>query len=123
MRSRVRTRPTGPLDGDLARRSGSWRGVYQASVLSVLCASILGSARVSRRSVVSDMRVSVLSGGDDPNYAVPLAASLADRGIQVEFVGNDAMAAAVALKHRNIKYLNLRGDQDPSAPSHAKAAR
>jgi glycosyltransferase involved in cell wall biosynthesis len=69
------------------------------------------------------MRVSVLSGGDDPNYAVPLAASLADRGIQVEFIGNDAMAAAVALKHRNIEYLNLRGDQDPSAPSHAKAAR
>ena len=69
------------------------------------------------------MRVSILSGADDPNYAVPLAASLADRGIAVEFVGNDAMASAPGLKHRNIQYLNLRGSQDPSAPLRTKMAR
>ena len=69
------------------------------------------------------LRVSVLSGADDPNYAVPLAASVAERGVHVEFVGNDAMAAAAGLKHRNIEYLNLRGDQDPAASWPAKTAR
>jgi glycosyltransferase involved in cell wall biosynthesis len=69
------------------------------------------------------MRVSVLTGGTDPEYAVPLAASLADRGIRVEFVGNEAMGTAAGLKHSNIEYLNLRGNQDASAPLHAKTAR
>src|SRR5919204_1170252 len=69
------------------------------------------------------MRVSLLTGGDDPNYAIPLAESLARQGIDVEFIGNDAMQTAHGLGHVNIKYLNLRGDQDPRAPLASKIGR
>ncbi len=69
------------------------------------------------------MRVSLLTGGDDPNYAVPLAAALADRGIAVEFVGNDQMEGASGLRHDRIEYLNLRGNQDPTAQLHTKVVR
>ena len=73
--------------------------------------------------MTSDMRISLLTGGDDPNYAIPFAASLADQGVQVEFVGNDAMQSAADLKRANIRYLNLRGSQDPRASFHFKAVR
>jgi glycosyltransferase involved in cell wall biosynthesis len=69
------------------------------------------------------MRVSLLTGADDPNYAVPLAAALADQGIHVNFIGNDAMADAPGLRRANIRYLNLRGSQDPSAALHVKTGR
>lgn len=69
------------------------------------------------------MRVSLLTGGDDPNYAIPLATSLADQGIQVEFIGNDDMESSTSLKRANIHYLNLRGSQDPRAPLPSKTAR
>jgi glycosyltransferase involved in cell wall biosynthesis len=69
------------------------------------------------------MRVSLLTGGDDPNYAIPLATSLADQGIEVEFIGNDDMQGFPSLKRENIKYLNLRGSQDPQASAYSKTAR
>jgi D-inositol-3-phosphate glycosyltransferase len=69
------------------------------------------------------MRVSLLTGGDDPNYAVPLAESLSAEGIEVEFIGNDSMATVESLKSENIKYLNLRGNQDPRTPALSKIAR
>src|SRR5687767_1162871 len=69
------------------------------------------------------MRLALLTGADDPNYAVPLAAALAGRGVHVDFIGNDAMATVSALKHENINYLNLRGSQDEHAPALAKLAR
>lgn len=67
------------------------------------------------RMAGSDMRVSLLTGGDDPNYAIPLADSLGRQGVEVEFIGNDDMETATSLKRRNIKYFNLRGSQDPQA--------
>lgn len=69
------------------------------------------------------MRVSLLTGGDDPTYAIPLATSLADRGIEVEFIGNDDMQGSASLTRANIQYLNLRGNQDSQAPLHSKLAR
>src|SRR5262245_48159440 len=69
------------------------------------------------------MRVALLTGGDDPVYAVPLAVSLADQGTQVDFIGNDDMQGLRGLEHVNIRYLNLRGSQDPQAPARDKAAR
>lgn len=70
-----------------------------------------------------DMKVSLLTGGDDPHYAIPLATSLADRGVQVEFIGNDDMETSSRLKRANIQYLNLRGSQDPRAALATKIAR
>lgn len=69
------------------------------------------------------MKVALLTGGDDPNYAVPLATSLADRGLEVDFIGNDDMAGCASLRRPDIRYLNLRGSQDPCAPLASKTAR
>jgi D-inositol-3-phosphate glycosyltransferase len=69
------------------------------------------------------MRVSLLTGGDDPDYAIPLAESLGKQGIEVEFIGNDTMEAASGLKSASIKYFNLRGDQNPQAPLLLKIGR
>jgi hypothetical protein len=59
------------------------------------------------------MRVPLLTGGHDPDYAIPLAAALADARIHVEFVASDTMETEQALKRPEISYLNLRGSQDP----------
>ena len=69
------------------------------------------------------LQVSLLTGGDDPTYAIPLATALADQGVHVEFVGNDEMARSERLKRAAIDYVNLRGSQDPRAPIGAKIAR
>jgi D-inositol-3-phosphate glycosyltransferase len=69
------------------------------------------------------MRVSLLTGGHDPHYAIPLAAALADAAIHVEFVANDTMETEQGLKHPEISYVNLRGSQDPRAPLRVKVAR
>ena len=70
-----------------------------------------------------DTKVSLLTGCDDPNYAIPMAAALAEGGVRVDFIGNDAMEKSEALRTPNIHYLNLRGGQDPHAPLVSKIAR
>lgn len=70
-----------------------------------------------------EMRVSLLTGGEDPEYAIPLAAALADRGIQIEFIGNDDMGRASCLERPGIEFLNLRGSQDPQTLLCSKIAR
>jgi D-inositol-3-phosphate glycosyltransferase len=84
------------------------------------CHSCGVGARVSARA---DLLVALLTGGDDPNYAVPLAAALADRRVRVDFIGNDDMAGASDLERPNIRYLNLRGNQDRGAAAATKVAR
>jgi hypothetical protein len=37
------------------------------------------------------MKVSLLTGEHDPDYAIPLAAALVDAAIHVEFLANDTM--------------------------------
>ena len=69
------------------------------------------------------MKVSLLTGGDDPSYAIPLAEALAERGVHVDFIGNDHMERSSRLRRANITYLNLRGDQDARAALPSKAAR
>jgi D-inositol-3-phosphate glycosyltransferase len=64
--------------------------------------------------------VALLSGADDPNYASDLAASLAERGVEVEFVGSDQVRAP---SHPAIRFLNLRGDQSRDASLAAKVGR
>jgi D-inositol-3-phosphate glycosyltransferase len=70
----------------------------------------------------SSIKVSLLTGAHDPMYSIPLASALADRNIEIDFVGNDAMQGAVGLERANIRYLNLRGSQQP-APLHSMIIR
>lgn len=75
--------------------------------------------------LVSDERikVSLLTGGGDPTYALPLCSSITSRGIHVDFIAGDAMANAEAVKAVNCKYYNLRGDQNAHAPILGKFSR
>jgi glycosyltransferase involved in cell wall biosynthesis len=70
----------------------------------------------------NDLKIAILTGGKDPHYALGLLEALVARPVQVDFVGNDGMAGAGAVKSRNVCYLNLRGDQG-EAPLIEKAAR
>jgi D-inositol-3-phosphate glycosyltransferase len=69
------------------------------------------------------MKISLLTGGDDPNYAFPLSSSLSSQGIEVDFIGNDEMQQAEIINNKNINYLNLRGDQSENTPIQKKVFR
>lgn len=68
-------------------------------------------------------KISLLTGGDDPSYAIPLLSALASRGLRIDFIGNDAMQYAEALKAGNVRFLNLRGGQDENVPVGRKIER
>jgi len=72
---------------------------------------------------VGAMKVSLLTGGGDPTYALPLCAALTSKGVGVEFIGGDAMETADSVKSAYCKYYNLRGDQSPHAPLMKKIGR
>jgi D-inositol-3-phosphate glycosyltransferase len=69
------------------------------------------------------LRISLLSGGNDPSYAIPLLSALVSRGIEVDFVGNDEMQKAEIARNRGVNYLNFRGDQTESVPLFRKVYR
>jgi len=69
------------------------------------------------------VKISLLTGGDDPSYALPLTSSLTALGIDVDLIGNDAMRDDKTTKHERVNYLNFRGDQNPNAPFLKKTSR
>ncbi len=69
------------------------------------------------------MRVAVLTAGKDPHYALGLLQALVDKGVAVDFVANDEMAASPVVRHKLVHYLNLRGDQSSGASFSKKALR
>ena len=69
------------------------------------------------------MKVSLLTGGKDPHYALGILSAIADKDVHVDFIGNDAMEKAEAVRKHNVKYYNLRGDQDSLAPLREKVVR
>lgn len=68
-------------------------------------------------------RVSLLTGGDDPSYALPLLSALISKKILVDFIGSDRMAKAEIVRNENVNYLNLRGNQNHYAPLKEKILR
>src|SRR5687767_2176781 len=68
-------------------------------------------------------RVSILTAGKDPHYALSLLEGLHGKPVEIEFVGNDEMGQAAAVRAANVQFFNLRGDQAPNVPVWRKAAR
>jgi D-inositol-3-phosphate glycosyltransferase len=68
-------------------------------------------------------KISLLTGGNDPHYVMPLASILATKGMKIDFVGNDEMKSHHLIRHHGIHYYNLRGNQDESAPLPKKIIR
>ena len=69
------------------------------------------------------MKVSILTGGKDPHYALGLLGGLASHEIDIEFIGNDGMQDAEVVKNNNVLYFNLRGDQRADSPLSEKITR
>ncbi len=67
--------------------------------------------------------VAVLTGGGDRPYAIGLALSLAQQGIPIDFIGSDEIDEPSLRVNPHIRFLNLRGDQRPTAPVVTKVAR
>ncbi|NIQ13809.1 MAG: glycosyltransferase [Candidatus Dadabacteria bacterium] len=69
------------------------------------------------------MKISILTGGKDPHYALGVLYALASKKVNIEFIANDSMINNGIEGLNNVKYLNLRGDQDPTAPLWKKIVR
>jgi D-inositol-3-phosphate glycosyltransferase len=67
--------------------------------------------------------VSLLTGGSDRPYALGLAAALTSAGLSVDFIGSDDLNLPELRNNRLVKFLNLRGDQNPGANLARKVAR
>ncbi len=72
---------------------------------------------------LSSLKVSLLTAGKDPHYALGLLGGLTPNGIDVDFIGNDAMESAEVIKSVRVTYYNLRGDQAPQVSLKNKAVR
>jgi glycosyltransferase involved in cell wall biosynthesis len=70
------------------------------------------------------LKVSLLTGGRDTYYAVPLAESLAQQpGVALEVVGSDRYLGVPELVEQAVPVRKLHGDLDPSQPALRKALR
>ena len=70
------------------------------------------------------MKVALIKGGGgETYYELGLLSGLISQGISVDFIGSDYLKNSDILKNENVKFLNLRGDQNPNAPIMKKIFR
>src|SRR5689334_10231996 len=77
-----------------------------------------GGLRVS-----SKLKVALLTGGQDKSYALGLTWTLVSRGAFVDYIGSDDVKSPELLEHGSVRFLNLRGEQNPKVTFFRKAAR
>jgi glycosyltransferase involved in cell wall biosynthesis len=68
-------------------------------------------------------RIALLTGGIDKPYALGITAALTTEGISLDFIGSDQVDSPELHGDARIRFLNLRGDQDPRAGMAGKIAR
>jgi D-inositol-3-phosphate glycosyltransferase len=69
------------------------------------------------------LRISLLSGGQDPHYSHGLAIALGEKGVGIDFIGSDELDSADLRAVPGLRFLNLRGSQDRKAGRLAKVRR
>ena len=67
--------------------------------------------------------IGLLTGGSDKPYALGLAGALAARGVRVDFVGSNELDCPEVHAIRDLRFLNLRGDQREDVPFRTKFSR
>ncbi len=67
--------------------------------------------------------ISLLTGGADQPYAFGLATALIGQGLHLDLIGNDELDRPEFRNDQQVKYLNLRGDQNPNVHVIRKLAR
>jgi D-inositol-3-phosphate glycosyltransferase len=70
-----------------------------------------------------ETQVSLLTGGGDRPYALGLGTALAGAGTRVDFIGSDELESPELRALPQVRFLNLRGDQNARAGALKKIAR
>jgi D-inositol-3-phosphate glycosyltransferase len=68
-------------------------------------------------------RVALLTGGGDKPYAIGMATSLSARHVPLDFIGSDELNVPEVRALPGLRFLNLRGDQNPDAHTVTKMVR
>ena len=71
----------------------------------------------------SGLQVALFTGGGDRPYALGMAHALLDAGMSVEFIGSDELRSPELERREGLRFLNLRGCQNPSASPLKKIQR
>ena len=69
------------------------------------------------------MRVALLTGGQDPHYALGLLGALRSKPIQVDIIGSDGMADCNVVKTGNFDFYNFVGNESRVASLREKVLR
>jgi D-inositol-3-phosphate glycosyltransferase len=69
------------------------------------------------------LRITILTAGRDPHYALGLLEALLSRSLQIEFVANDEMSESPWAAAAGVDYYNLRGDQSEEVSFCRRATR
>jgi D-inositol-3-phosphate glycosyltransferase len=68
-------------------------------------------------------KVSLLTGGGDTQYAVPLSIALAGAGVPVEVVGSNLFLASRDFRESRVPFVNVHGNMESNKPLHEKVLR
>jgi D-inositol-3-phosphate glycosyltransferase len=82
-----------------------------------------GSNGALRSQLSTRFHVSLLTGGGDKPYALGMAAALTSAGMTVDFIGSDDLNVPEVVENPRVRFLNLRGDQNPNAGPFTKVRR
>ncbi|MFN3408110.1 MAG: glycosyltransferase family 4 protein [Limisphaerales bacterium] len=86
-------------------------------------ATLKAPATTAAMAAKAPPRVAILTGGADKPYALGLAGSLLAEGVPFDFIGSDFVDGPELHGHPLVRFLNLRGDQNPDAPLARKVWR
>lgn len=95
----------------------------QRSVLGPLSSPSDSEQATINNQPSSKCIVALLTGGGDKPYALGMAAALTSAGITVDFIGSDDLNVPEVVNNPRVRFLNLRGDQNPSARPITKVER
>jgi D-inositol-3-phosphate glycosyltransferase len=71
----------------------------------------------------NDMKVALLTAGQDQHYALGLLGTLQGKPVHIEFIGNDVMATSEVVRTGHVDFYNLVGNQDSDISIRQKALR
>ncbi|MGE0645963.1 MAG: glycosyltransferase family 4 protein [Nitrospira sp.] len=68
-------------------------------------------------------KISLLTGGGDRPYVIGLGTVLIEQGMSIEIVGSDELESSEWHGKPNVRFINLRGDQNPNVSLQTKIFR
>jgi len=83
--------------------------------------SLHGSGKALRQTTL--LKIALLTGGIDKPYVLGLVDALTTVGTLVEIIGSNELNVPELRRNPRVRFLNLRGDQNPNASLPEKALR